>query len=251
MSAANYSKHAATWDSFSGDRSDEVDCWARLAASYGSVVLAAMAATAEVAADLAQRGFRVLAADVAPEMIAEAKRKRGHLENLTLVLADVRSLDLDRRDFDFTFIGTASFHHLLTASDREAALRSIRDHLRPGGGLGLELWCPSAESWATSWKVFEPVDTPAGASGRVFKRGKTEYDASSRIISISQEVFVEGPGGSERFTHSFSLQLLDRGALYCTLSGAGFRVEAEYGLHDLTPPTPESSHWIIEAVREG
>ena len=64
MSYESYSRHAEIWGWFSGDRSDEIDCWATLAKRYGVTVLAAMAATGEVAAALAGRGFKVTAVDI-------------------------------------------------------------------------------------------------------------------------------------------------------------------------------------------
>ena len=249
LSTDSYSKHAETWNCFSGDRSDEVNCWTDLARRYGTVVLAPMAATGEVAAALARCGFAVTAVDLSREMVAEGARRHGSQANLTFIDGDVRSLRLPRNDYEFAFIGTADFHHLLTASDRESALMSLNAHMRPGGGLGLELWFPSEECWTTPWQDFEPLRPPANLPIRVWKKGRTVFDAGSRIVSISQECFIEREGRTEQFVHSIRLQLFDRGQLAAMLTGAGFAIVKEYGSYASDPWTPHSPRWIVEAAK--
>jgi len=253
MSSGDYSKHAIVWDFYSPDRSAEVEFWARLARRYGRRVLTAMCATGKVAAGLAARGFEVTGVDITEEMILEGKRRYGHVQNLALIQGDIRSLDLSGVGappaFDFAFVGTSSFHHLQTASERSNASRSFARQVRHGGGLGLELWFPPDTSRKTPWKTYEPLQTP-DPSIVTWKRGKTEYDASSRVISISQEVFIEQDGESERFEHAFRLQLFGRESLMTLLNSTGFHLVGEYGSYESDPWVPEANKWLIEAVRE-
>ena len=250
MSIENYSRHAEIWGWFSGDRADEIDCWATLSKRYGATVLAAMVATGEVAAALAGRGFKVTAVDITKEMVVEGIRRHGGNQNLTFVEGDVRSLRLAEKEYDFAFIGTTDFHHLLTSSDRKAALMNLYTHTRSGGGLGLELWFPSCISWSTPWKVFEPLSAPADPTVKVWKKGQTEFNAESCMVTIAQEVFIERGGRTEHFPHTFPLQLFDKDSLAVMLHGAGYTIAKEYGSYGFDPWTPQSPKWIVEAVKE-
>ena len=157
MPLESYAKHAEIWGLFSGDRTDEVNCWAAMGARYGTTALAAMSATGEIAAALACRGFKVTAVDFTREMIKEGQKRHGDIESLTFVEGDVRFLNLDDREYDFAFFGNTDMNHFLTSPDRQAALMSVGKHTRPGGGLGMELWFPAAESWSSPWRVYEPL----------------------------------------------------------------------------------------------
>lgn len=250
MSSGNYAKHAFIWDLYAHDRSSEVACWQRLAQKYGQFALAAMAATGTIAAGLAERGLEVTAVDITPEMVAEGKQKHGTMPNLHFVEGDICALQLEMGPYDFAFVGTTSFHHLQTAELRMAALNSLGRNLRPGGALALELWYPGSQSWASPERVFEPPQA-LDPSIKVWKKGRTEYYADRRLVTIAQEVFIERDGKLEQFPHAFDLQLFERETLVAELSKAGFDLVAEYGSYDLDAWTPESGKWIVEAVRKG
>jgi SAM-dependent methyltransferase len=249
MSMGDYAKHAAVWDWSGSDRSAEVNCWFNLAKKYGPRVLAAMCATGTVANALAEEGLSVTAVDITREMISEGRRKYGQNPKLEFIEVDICALDLPVKDYDFTFIATTDIHHLHTSDARDKALACLAAHARAGGGLGLELWYPAERSFASPWREFQPLVQPAPGEPKAWKKGKTEYDAGKKIVTITQEVFVEKDGVVEQFPHAFSLQLFSREELYTMLASAGYKVVGEYGSHNLEPWTPESSQWIIEAVK--
>ena len=250
MEIGDYAKHAAVWDWSGHDRSGEVNCWLTLAQKYGTRVLSAMCATGKVASALAEEDLAVTAVDITTEMINEGRRKYGHSPNLTFREGDICALDLSVKDYDFTFIATTDIHHLHTSEAQAKALASLAAHTRPGGGLGLELWYPSDKSFASPWREFQPLVPPPPGEPKAWKKGKTEYDAVTKLVTIAQEVFVEQDGVVEQFPHAFSLQLFSREDLYTMLTRAGYIVMAEYGSYDLEPWEQGSSKWIVEAVRE-
>lgn len=250
MTLTSYSTVAEIWSLFFGDRTGEINFWFNLSHQYGATILSAMSATGEVADALALQGCKVTAVDFTREMIEEGRRKYGENESLTFVEADLRTFDLGGRKFDFAFIGNADFHHFLTTTDQLAALRRMRHHLRPGGGLGLELWFPSRTSWSSPWNTFEPLRTPADPAVKVWKKGKTEFDAETQLVTITQEVFIQRNDQIEQFPHAFQMQLFDRDSMIALLDESGFRVQNEYGSFQAEPWTPSSPNWIIEAVRE-
>jgi SAM-dependent methyltransferase len=245
----DYARHAAVWDWSGHDRLAEIGCWLILARRYGIKVLSAMCATGTVADALARQGLVVTAVDITKEMVAEGKRRYGSNANLTFIEGDICDLSLCAVDYDFAFISTTDLHHLHTSEAREDALASLAAHTRQGGGLGLELWYPPEQSFASPWREFGPVTPPAPGEPKVWKKGKTEYDAASRLVNITQEVFVERDGAIEQFPHQFSMKLFSREELYVMLTKAGYNVVAEYGSYDFEPWEAKSGKWIVEASK--
>lgn len=249
MTWRSYGNLAEIWSLYFGDRTAEENFWFRRAREYGDTVLSAMSATGEIAAGLARRGCQVTGVDFTPEMIAEGRRLYGDIASLRFVEADLRSLSLIGAEFDFAFIGSADFHHFLSETDRSAVLCGIRNHLRWGGGLMLELWLPSRQSWSSPWRRFDPLRKPADPAVKVWKEGKTDYDAETRIVTITQEVYLQRCEDIVHFPHVFRLQLLERDALLEVLGGAGFTLKKEYGSFGEEAWNPDSSHWIVEFVK--
>ena len=210
-------------------------------------MLAAMCATGEVASGLAGEGMSVTAVDMTAEMIVEGQRRHGHVSGLDFVEANICEMELSCRDYDFAFVATSDIHHLPDRVTRDAALTSLAEHIRSGGGLGLELWYPHAQSYATPWRNFRPLTEVGAGEPLVWKRGMTEYDADTMLVTITQEVYIESGASSEVFPHVLNLQLFDRCELRRMLAAAGFELMAEYGSVALDPWHAESGKWIVEA----
>lgn len=249
----SYARHAEVWGYFSGDRTDETAFWHALAEKYGRRVLALMAATGEMAATLARRGAVVTAVDLIPEMVEEGSRRYAHLPGLRFALGDITALRLERADFDFAF--ASDFNHLMTPEAFTAALRSVSSHLRPGGGLALELWQPGESSWASQKRRFDPYhpDTPdlRPTFTQTWKEGRTRYDAATRRVTIEQEVFIQRGAAVEQFSHNFSLQLYTRAEVAEFLRETGWRLVGEHGSYRFEPWSEGSEKWVVEAVKEG
>jgi SAM-dependent methyltransferase len=100
-------------------------------------VLDAGCGTGRVAARVAAAGHRVVGVDLDASMLAEARSAAPHLEWL---LADVSTLDLDRR-FDVV-VAAGNLWPLLTPGTHQRAVSRLAAHLRPGGrlvaGFGLD-----------------------------------------------------------------------------------------------------------------
>ncbi len=203
-----------------------------------------MAAIGEAGADLASRGFSVTAVDYTSEMVEEGRRR---FENVEFVVADIRCLQLPKV-YDFAFIGSNDLHHFQKREDRVQALTAINNHVRSGGGLGLELWHPRKDSWQSPKRTFHQLQQQH-AGRRVWKEAQTSYDSETMLISIDQKVFVETAKGVDSFDHCLQLQLFDRQDLIEDLEAAGFQLRAEYGNYSLEPWSNQSPHWLVEAVK--
>jgi SAM-dependent methyltransferase len=99
--------------------------------------------TGNHALPLARRGYQVLGIDLSQEMLQHARDKAqaaglaaGQLE---FAQGDVRSFSTPRR-FDAALMMFAVLGYQLTNEDVLAALRTVRDHLNPGGLFICDVW---------------------------------------------------------------------------------------------------------------
>jgi glycine/sarcosine N-methyltransferase len=82
---------------------------------------------------LAVQGFQVTGSDISPEAVARARREADERGiDVRLFTADVRSVAVDEQ-VDAVISCDNSLPHLLTDSDLDQALVSIRRCLKPGG----------------------------------------------------------------------------------------------------------------------
>lgn len=245
----NYSKHASIWDWSGYDRISEFQFWRKMAEVYGKRVLSPMAAIGETAAYMAKNGFVVTASDITKEMVEEGNKRYKDILNLKFVQANICDFEDEEENYDFAFIGTTDIHHLQTEDDLKAALISIHQHLRQGGGLGLELWYPSKQSWSSPRRTFEPLKPMENKKVKVWKEGQTEYNAEKQRVKISQVVYIQEGDNTESFVHEFQLQLFSREWFLGILTECGYSLKSEYGDYTFETWTLESSKWIIELIR--
>jgi SAM-dependent methyltransferase len=120
---ARYDERAAAGENVHG----EADLVMRYAPA---TVLDAGCGTGRIARELARRGVDTVGVDLDPEMLATARRRAPEL---TWVLADLASIDLDRT-FDLA-IAAGNVMILLTPGTEGAVLTSVARHVRTGGLL--------------------------------------------------------------------------------------------------------------------
>jgi ubiquinone/menaquinone biosynthesis C-methylase UbiE len=248
MARENYTAYAPFWGLGGPNRLSEIEFYSKLAHKYGNKVLSLMCATGEIAIGLAGHGLWVTAIDIEPEMIAAAKKNRSSITNPNFVIEDVTDINLAEHDFDFTFIGTGDFHHLLSETERENALKSIYSHLSVQGGLALELFYPQNRSWQSPRQRFEQPNLPESGP-KMWRIGESLYDSKTMKEHIRQEIFIEEREKVESFQHEFDLQLFSRETLITLLSKSGFQIKAEYGDFDFSVWHPGAEKWIVEGIK--
>ena len=245
----DYSKQALVWDWDAYDDTLEYDHWCRLASQYGKMVLVPMCAHGKSGAYMAEMGYMVTAFDISPEMISEGNKRFGSVENLSLLVADLTSLNLRSKDYDFAFIsGNGDLNLLQPIETVEKALVSLSNHLRKGGCLVLEVSLPGKESWSSPKKVFHPR-VPGYSDKRVWKENEVKYNAEEKRQYINQEVYIEDENGIESFTQDICLQYYEREELLALLQKCQFEIKGEYSNRNREPWQNVDSFLIIEAIR--
>jgi len=246
----DYTKQAIIWDWDAYDDTPEYEYWCNYAARFGKNVLIPMCAHGQTGAYMAEKGFYVTAFDITPEMIAEGKKRYGHISSLNLMVGDILDLNLPVKNFDFAFIsGNGDLHLLPSINAVETAFLQIGKHMRAGGCLALELTLPQSESWSWPKRIFHPR-VPNYKDKKVWKENESSYNADIKQHLINQSVYIEDANGTESFTQQVCLQYYDREKIFESLDKCGFTVTGEYCSRDKKPWKPGETSLILEAIKE-
>jgi SAM-dependent methyltransferase len=95
-----------------------------------------------------RRWYEATGVDVEPDMVAHAGE---NLPDITLVEADMRSLALEEK-FDAVVCLFSSVGYLRSVEELHGAVRSMADHLNPGGVLVVDGWV-RPDAWISGGKT--------------------------------------------------------------------------------------------------
>jgi SAM-dependent methyltransferase len=224
----------------------------------GSPILELGCGTGRVLLPLARSGFQVTGVDISPAMLEIARRKvvdEGLESCVTLVEQDMRALSLDRH-FNMVFVAINSFSHLLSLDDQLVTLSRVRDHLRPGGLLLIDLFNPDlarlvdfqGQVALDKIKVIDDPDT----GRRVMRFRSEQVDLARQVIDVTYVADeVDAQGSVKRTIFPYSMRYLFRYELELLLRHAGFHVEAIYGSYDLDEFDADSAKLLAVAIKTG
>src|SRR5829696_10123599 len=161
----------------------DVPFWLSLAEREGGPIVEWGAGTGRLAIPLAKAGFGVTGVEVSEGMIERARKKSKAVE---WAQGDIRSTKLGRR-YRLAVCAFNSFLCLLSVEDALAFLRNAREHLEPGGLLGIEVSAFSPE------ELVDPTDGPEPQhdlsrelppDGRLARFSVSRYDAVSQLLAM-------------------------------------------------------------------
>lgn len=132
-------------------------------------ILDLAAGTASSSASLAASGADVVAADFSPGMLAEAKRRHGHMKNLSFVEADAMDLPFGDDEFDAVTMS----YGLRNVQRPKKALAELFRVTRPGGRLVInEFSTPPGRAFRGLYRFYNAQVLP-----RVARLAGTNSDA--------------------------------------------------------------------------
>ena len=221
--------------------------WLALAEREGGPIVEWGAGTGRIAVPLARAGFDVTGIELSQWMVEEG-RKKG--ESVEWVRGDMRSAELGRR-YKLAVCAFNSFLCLLTVDDALAFLRNAREHLEPGGLLGIEVSAFSPE---------ELMEEPGGPElhhdftrelpdGKLDRSSVSRYDVASQLLRMRlfYELYDASGELKDRRAHDLTIRVVGRAELELMLRLAGFEVEAVYGGFEGEPFAAGSDHLIVLA----
>src|SRR5215210_4302377 len=219
--------------------------WLSLAASEAGPVIEW--GTGRIAAPLAAAGHDVTAVELSGPMVERGEQKTDSVE---WIVGDMRNVGIGRR-YGLAVCAFNSFLCLKSVDETLAFLRNAREHLVPGGLLGIEVSAFSPE---------ELVDPPGGPAlrhdftrwlpdGRLERFSVSRYDAATQLMEM--RLFYESYDASgtleNRRAHDLTSRIAHRDELELMLRLAGFEVEAVYGGFEGEPFTSTSNHLVMFA----
>jgi SAM-dependent methyltransferase len=255
--AATAAALARLYDLDLADDPGDLDLYLALAERADGPVLELAAGTGRLALPLAEAGFRVTAVDLDPAMLDRARRRTdgsAAVDRLSFVEADLVGLRLpDAGSYSLAFIALNSLLVLGTRIAQRTALRTLADHLGPGGLAVVDVWLPDAEDLARfdgrtilEWSRHDPE-----TGALVTKTDSALHDAATATVSLTT-IFEEGGQGEppRRWVRRDRLRLVTADELREFATEAGLTVELMAGGYDLGPLGPGSERAVLVAVRQ-
>ena len=241
------------YDEWTKDVEGDVDFYVRRALEADGPVIELGAGTGRIAIPTARAGVDVVAVDLSPAMLAEARKRAlaaGVSEKITFVEADMRDY-VAPEPVDLITIPYRSFLHMETTDDQLACLGSVYRSLAPGGQLALNTFVP------------DPMYV-AGQDGRRNLHGEftdekgrrcelwvtPEYETTTQNVTIRAIVEAyEGDRHVETSESVLHVRMIYRYEMEHLLARAGFEIEALYGDFDERPLTEDCREMIWVARR--
>jgi SAM-dependent methyltransferase len=247
---------AVTPGSFKGD----LEWYRRKARESGGPVLELGAGTGRITLAIAQDGCPVHALDAHPGMLQALRSKLTALpaelqSRVTIVEADMRGFHLGRQ-FPLIIAPFRAFLHNLTRDDQLACLRTIYDHLRPGGYFCFNVFHPSLEYMAMHsgalagvWRWMTTHPLPDG--GRIVCSDANRYDTIRQVVHSQQRYEVYDADGNlvRTFLHALEVAFLYPADIRQLLEQAGFAEIRISGGFDGRPLESDKDELVVEARR--
>lgn len=196
---------------------------------------------------LAASGAQVTGVDLAPLMLAQARKAlTTHGLEARLLHGDMRSLDLGE-SFDAIVIAANSLLHLHTEDELRRAFCSIRRHLAPKGILAFDIFVPSAHLLslpADARQAMGQFEHPK--LGQVTVEETIAYDP---IAQISRSDWYWSTPTHRDFRHTrLELRQIYPQELPLLLELGGLKLADRFGDFDRAPLTSHTFRQVCLAV---
>ena len=187
-----------------------------------ALVIDAGCGTGRYALDLGGRGYRVVAFDRSPELIAQARSKAARQPGaMELLVADL--LEWRPPQPADAVLCRGVLNDLVAGEERRRALRGLASMLRDGGLLLADVreWTASAVRYARRGPTERSFATGDGAT--VSLCSKTELDPARHVLIVEERIRVRDRAGQAEDTHRVEMRCWTRSELEQGMRSAGFR----------------------------
>jgi SAM-dependent methyltransferase len=184
--------------------------------------------TGNVSEILAKEGCAVVGVDIAPAMIAEARRKAAESKlPLLYYVQDAAELTLPSKDFDLC----VSLNYILQPERLALAIQRVAEHLRPEG---LFIFDMNSE-FALQNRFFDQDNLRT--EERLRYDWDSDYLPGSRLCCVRMKFWVREESGLDRTFEETHWQFAYReDEIRAMLDAAGFREIKTYQAYTLRPP---------------
>lgn len=221
----------------------DVAFYVDLATDADGPVLELACGTGRVYLELLAAGVDADGLDVSRDMLDRLERKAADRDlDPSVWRDDMRSFEAPR-EYAAIVVPFRAFLHLKTIDDQLAALERIREHLRPGGTLALNLFVPDHGMLADGATVDREFEWD-GARYRQHDESET-VDPVAPIVRTEREMYRDG---ELVWDTAFEVKPVYAREMELLVRLAGFSEWTVYGGFDRSPLTADSDEqvWVVE-----
>lgn len=234
----------------------DTDLYLALALRTGDPILELGVGTGRLAVPLAEAGHDVVGVDIDTAMLERARDKLADAgpaiaRRVALTEADMLDVRLAAADsFRLAFIALNSLFLLATRDRQQAAIRTLADHLAPGGLAVVDVWIPDTDDLVRfdGRLIFEYERQDPDTGSTVTKVAAARHDPALGVVDLTS-IYEEGRQGEPtvRWIRHDALRLVAPDELRALATDAGLVVEHVAGTYDLDPVGPGSERAIVIA----
>lgn len=240
---------AEGYDLENGLGGPDLDYYLDLAREVGGPALDLACGTGFLTIPFAELGLAMTGVDLAPAMLALARRKAGALP-IRWIHADCRTLDMGEQFRLITLTGNA-FQEFRTNADQEGLLGTVRRHLAPGGLFAFETRFPrpsellTPEALAGGWSEETPWRQYEDARGQTVNISTAQrHDAMRQTVEYVIYQRWREDGRDEVKMERTILRFVYPQEMAALLHYNGLAIRDAYGDWDRRPLTAASPRMI-------
>ena len=247
-----YSLLSRYYDLENADFTEDLDFWLALAEEYGDPIVELGCGTGRVLLNLARRGHALTGVDDSPGMLARLEEKLRvatgkHLPTAPTLLRARMDNFFSAESFALALMPFNTFMHLLALEEQMAALTFIRQHLRPGAMLALDMPNPG-EAYAATEQGLTLERTFTDGAHTVQQFSSVSIDRAGQLAHILWLYDSVAPDGAvTRTTVPLTLRYTFPGEMRLLLEKCGFALAQLYGDYDRAPFADGSPRMIVLA----
>jgi SAM-dependent methyltransferase len=255
LAADPYGALVRYYDAETQDKEDDLQAYTALVKRFGGPVLDVGCGTGRVAFALVRQKIAITAIDISEPMLSRA-RARSEQEAIDSRMIqwqqeDITLLSLKER-FGLAVFAYNGFMHLLDQDMQLAALKRIAQHLKPGGGIIIDIANPIEMFRAedSSGIFLERIFTDPDTGDAVVQQSSVTIDRSSQIMEVT---WIYDRIDYESIVHRsivpLTLRYVMPSEITLMMKIAGFDQVELCGDYDLTPYEEGSSRLFIIGVK--
>jgi len=254
-----YDPIADLYDGYPGDYLEDLLFYVEEGKVSRAPVLEIGVGTGRLALCLAAVGVDVIGIDTSLPMLQRLAHKRAGLPEIAprvrVLAADMRRFALRQR-FEVVIMPFRTFLYLLTPADQRLALRSIRQHIEPGGFLVMSFFVPPDDllnQGRTPRQEMSRFPAPDG-EGEIVAYDWAEFIPSQRLIvsHITYEWRDQHDRATRQIEHTMVARYVFPDEVPPMLESCGYRLLHAYGSFAREPLNGKSKEqiWIAEPHRK-
>jgi ubiquinone/menaquinone biosynthesis C-methylase UbiE len=245
--AIDWNRVARFYDAYASFTFD-IPFFVQEAAAAPAGVLDLMSGTGRVALPLLKAGASVTCVDSSPAMLARLREKLGR-ERLSAEIVEMRVQDLSlSRQYSLIILPSHSFAELISAQDRDEALRRIYAHLDRDGQCICTLHNPAVRLRTVDGQLRLLGAYPMIEESReLLVWSSATQEAEDSVVQTFQFYEEYDLGGVllRRTMLPLRFALIGRKAFEAAAASVGFTVLALYGDYDRSGFAEQSSPYMI------